>query len=165
MQPIMSHPQTNRTGAHVEDRTGPGLAGTSRLREFPRVPAPARWDSGRRTWGLIPVTSSWANDSRVFRVAQLIQVAAPTHGVPGNGLIAKEFEELGYIEGRNIVFDRRFAAGDGSRFPAFAAEVVALKPDLIIVETTLSAPWQQRGRPQLFRSSSTTLRIPRARES
>jgi putative ABC transport system substrate-binding protein len=40
-------------------------------------------------------------------------------------------EELGYREGRNLVVERRFADGRLERLPALAAELVALKPDLI----------------------------------
>ena len=40
-------------------------------------------------------------------------------------------EELGYREGRNLVVERRFADGRLERLPALAAELVALKPDLL----------------------------------
>jgi putative ABC transport system substrate-binding protein len=41
-------------------------------------------------------------------------------------------QERGYIEGKNLVVDRRFAEGRDERFPALAAEVVRAKPDLIL---------------------------------
>jgi putative ABC transport system substrate-binding protein len=47
--------------------------------------------------------------------------------------------ERGYIEGRNIVFERRFSEGRAERFPEFAAEMVRLRVDLIIVNTTPAA--------------------------
>src|SRR5262245_61729862 len=47
--------------------------------------------------------------------------------------------ERGYIEGRNIVFERRFSEGKAERFPEFAAEMVRLKADIIIVTTTPAA--------------------------
>jgi len=37
--------------------------------------------------------------------------------------------ELGYVEGRNIVFENRFAEGKIERVPSIAAELVSLKPD------------------------------------
>jgi putative tryptophan/tyrosine transport system substrate-binding protein len=40
--------------------------------------------------------------------------------------------ELGYVEGRNIAFEFRYADGDLRRLPALAAELVALQPALII---------------------------------
>jgi putative ABC transport system substrate-binding protein len=89
---------------------------------------------------LIVATSSHAEKTRVFRVAVLLQERAPPVGTPPSpGGITKSLEELGYVEDHNVVFDRRFAAGDSTRFLAFAAEVVALKPDVIIAETTPGA--------------------------
>jgi ABC-type uncharacterized transport system substrate-binding protein len=47
--------------------------------------------------------------------------------------------ELGYAEGRNLVVERRYAEGHADRFPEFAAEMVRLKVDMIIVTTTPAA--------------------------
>jgi putative ABC transport system substrate-binding protein len=40
--------------------------------------------------------------------------------------------DLGYVEGRNIGFEFRYAEGDLARLPALAAELVALQPAVII---------------------------------
>ena len=40
--------------------------------------------------------------------------------------------ELGYIEGRDIVVDMRYAGGDTSRLPALADELIALRPDVLV---------------------------------
>jgi len=40
--------------------------------------------------------------------------------------------DLGYVEGRNIVIDLRYAEGDLGRMPKLAAELVALKPAAIV---------------------------------
>jgi putative tryptophan/tyrosine transport system substrate-binding protein len=40
--------------------------------------------------------------------------------------------DLGYVEGRNLVIEYRFAEGKLERFPALAAELVALKVDVIV---------------------------------
>ena len=42
--------------------------------------------------------------------------------------------DLGYIEGRNLVIEYRDAEGKGERLPALAAELVALKVDVIVTE-------------------------------
>jgi putative ABC transport system substrate-binding protein len=39
--------------------------------------------------------------------------------------------ELGYVEGRNVAFEERFAGGTLERMPALAAELVALRVDVI----------------------------------
>jgi len=40
--------------------------------------------------------------------------------------------DLGYVEGRNTVFERRFAGGKQERLPALAAELVRLNVDVIV---------------------------------
>ncbi len=48
--------------------------------------------------------------------------------------------DLGYVEGRNVVIEIRSAEGKPERFPALAAELVALKVDVIVTGGgTLSA--------------------------
>jgi putative ABC transport system substrate-binding protein len=44
--------------------------------------------------------------------------------------------ELGYIEGQNIAIDVRFASGKVERLPELAAELVRLKPDVIVTPST-----------------------------
>ncbi len=41
--------------------------------------------------------------------------------------------ELGYIEGRNIAIEYRYAEGKRDRYPELAAELVRLKVDIIVV--------------------------------
>ena len=47
--------------------------------------------------------------------------------------------ELGYAEGRNLIVERRYAEGHAERFPEFAAEMVRLKVDIVVVSTTPAA--------------------------
>jgi putative ABC transport system substrate-binding protein len=44
----------------------------------------------------------------------------------------RALQDLGWIAGRNIAFEKRWAAGDTSRSQTFAAEMVALGPDVIL---------------------------------
>ena len=48
-------------------------------------------------------------------------------------------QDLGYIEGKNIVIEYRWAEGTYDRFPELAAELVRLKVDVIIAPQTLAA--------------------------
>ena len=41
--------------------------------------------------------------------------------------------EIGYVEGQNIAFDYRYTGGKSDRLPEFAAELVRLKVDIILV--------------------------------
>src|SRR5882672_6022736 len=47
--------------------------------------------------------------------------------------------QLGYLEGRNLIVERRYAEGHAERFLEFATELVQLKVDVIIVTTTPAA--------------------------
>src|SRR6266478_637712 len=43
--------------------------------------------------------------------------------------------ELGYVEGRNIFIDYRWAEGTPDRFPALAAELISLRVDVIVTQS------------------------------
>ncbi len=47
--------------------------------------------------------------------------------------------DLGYIDGKTIVVDRRSAEGDFARLPALAAEIVKNRPDVIVAIASASA--------------------------
>ena len=47
---------------------------------------------------------------------------------------------LGYVEGQNIALEFRLAAGDISRLPELAAELVALPADVIVVDGGIAVP-------------------------
>ena len=51
----------------------------------------------------------------------------------------KGLQELGYVEGQNLIVERRYAEGRAERFPEFAAEMVRLNVDVIVVVTTPAA--------------------------
>jgi len=51
---------------------------------------------------------------------------------PGYDALKEELRRLGWVEGRTLTVDRRGAGGEQERLPALAAELVALKPDLIV---------------------------------
>src|SRR5262245_17799963 len=51
----------------------------------------------------------------------------------------REFAKLGYVEGRNVLFQYRYAEGKLDRLPALANELVGLKVDLIIAPNTPAA--------------------------
>ncbi len=54
-------------------------------------------------------------------------------------VLVKAFNELGYVEGKNIHLEHRFPAENPARFQTMARELVDLKPDAIITVTTLGA--------------------------
>jgi len=62
-----------------------------------------------------------------------------------------EMRKLGWVDGRNISIEYRYAKGDTSRLPALIAEVLRQKPDLIVVTSTPSA--------QAAKAASTTVPV------
>jgi putative ABC transport system substrate-binding protein len=58
----------------------------------------------------------------------------------GDAAATLSFQEglrrLGYLAGQNLVIERRYADGNADRLPGLAAELVELRVDLIVTETT-----------------------------
>jgi len=75
---------------------------------------------------------------KVARVGYLSTLSADT-GKPGMGLFREGMRDLGYVEGKNLVIDERYVAGEFDRLPAMAAQLLRLKPDLFLVYGAESA--------------------------
>ncbi len=78
-----------------------------------------------------PLASDAQQPKKVYRIA-FIQTSAPEEQVHLTKAFDEGLRELGYVEGRNIVIERRFAQGKQERLPALAAEIVRLKVDVIV---------------------------------
>jgi putative tryptophan/tyrosine transport system substrate-binding protein len=72
--------------------------------------------------------SAWAQQKALPLVAFL----SPRTSEVNIGAFRRGLRELGYVEGKNITLEVRSAEGDNRRLPALAAELVALKPDVIV---------------------------------
>jgi putative ABC transport system substrate-binding protein len=74
------------------------------------------------------------------------------------GAFLQELRDLGYVEGRNVVIEYRSAEGKLERLPALAAELVALKVDVIVTgggtPTALAAKQATRTVPIVFSSAT-----------
>jgi ABC-type uncharacterized transport system substrate-binding protein len=62
-----------------------------------------------------------------------------------------ELRRLGYVEGRNLVVERRSAEGSPARYPDVVREVVRLQPDLIFLNASSLA--------RAFQAATTTIPI------
>jgi putative ABC transport system substrate-binding protein len=60
----------------------------------------------------------------------------PITGHPNWQAFVAGLRERGYIPGQNLVIECRWTEGRAERAPGFAAELVSLKPDLLIAPTT-----------------------------
>jgi putative ABC transport system substrate-binding protein len=52
------------------------------------------------------------------------------------GPFREGLRDLGYVEGRNLLIDERWAEGNYERFPALVAELIALRVELIVTAGT-----------------------------
>jgi ABC-type uncharacterized transport system substrate-binding protein len=77
-----------------------------------------------------PLTARAQQAGKVYRIGYL---AAGSPPIPPHLLEAlrQGLRDLGYVEGRNLVIEYRFAEGNWERLPALAAELIALKVDVI----------------------------------
>lgn len=52
------------------------------------------------------------------------------------GVFELRLRELGYVEGKNLSVDRRWAEGADDRLPRLAQELLGARPDVVVVTTT-----------------------------
>jgi len=85
-----------------------------------------------------PLMARAQPQTKPFRIGILatdsIQTRAPLVDV-----FIQAMREYGYVEGKNISFDARYADGDTVRLSALATELVGQNPDVIVVANGLSA--------------------------
>lgn len=75
--------------------------------------------------------------AKVFRIGVLhteTEASTVRRGIPE--ALRAGLSDLGYVEGRNIVFEFRFADGKLERLEGLAAELVALNVDVIVTHST-----------------------------
>jgi ABC-type uncharacterized transport system substrate-binding protein len=87
---------------------------------------------GALTSGIVVARSAIAQPSaKVYRVGFLLGATAESVASLF-GALEQGLRELGYVDGRNVVFERRYADGKMERLPELAAELVRLRVDVIV---------------------------------
>jgi len=71
-----------------------------------------------------------AKGQNVIRHVALLGISAGSN--PNVDLFRSRLGELGWVEDRNLVLDRRFTHGDGALFAPLTAELLALRPDVFV---------------------------------
>jgi putative ABC transport system substrate-binding protein len=82
-----------------------------------------------------PFTLYAQPQTKVWRVGYL-GTTTPDAFAPEVAALRAGLREQGYEEGRNLVFDARWADGNYERLPALAAELVAARVDVIVANGT-----------------------------
>ncbi len=75
--------------------------------------------------------------NKVWRIGYLSAASGPDELLDGAFLQA--LRSLGYIEGRNVLIEYRWAGGNNERMQEFAAELVRIKVDVIVASPTTAA--------------------------
>ena len=82
------------------------------------------------TWPL----AARAQGRKVYRLG--ILTVAPERNWDG---LFQALRDLGYVDGQNLIIDRRYSEGQAERWSDLANELVGLKVDVIVVSTTPAA--------------------------
>jgi ABC-type uncharacterized transport system substrate-binding protein len=95
-----------------------------------------------------PLAAHAQQGERVRRIGVLQSLAADDpEGQARLAAFAQGLQQSGWTIGRNVQIDTRWAAGDAERFRRYAAELVALAPDVILaVGAAAVGPLQQATR-------------------
>src|SRR3972149_6973829 len=91
---------------------------------------------------LAPISTDAQQPGKVYRVgliattAPVSEMAGPDPVEPPHRAFLHTLRSLGYVEGQNLVFERRSAEGKFERFAEIVADLVRLKTDVIVTVTT-----------------------------
>src|SRR5262249_34064563 len=110
-------------------RRGDRMTATMRRREFITVLG------GVAAW---PLAARAQLPAKRPLIAMLVSGSADGYSANVRAF-RRGLQELGYTEGRDLEIAYRYADGDPARMPALAAELVKLKPDVIVTTSTSAA--------------------------
>ncbi|HSE67694.1 MAG TPA: ABC transporter substrate-binding protein [Gemmatimonadales bacterium] len=82
-----------------------------------------------------PLTAEGQQSTKLYRIGVLIGASEAFVG-PYLEIFRQALRDLGYVEGRNITIELRYADGHYDRLRALAADLVRLKVDVVVTEGT-----------------------------
>jgi len=85
-----------------------------------------------------PLSAEAQQAARVYRLGFLSMRAGPTDN-PQLDAFRAGLRELGYVEGRNVILEIRYADGRSDRLGGLAAELIRLNPDVIVVQSGIAS--------------------------
>jgi putative tryptophan/tyrosine transport system substrate-binding protein len=87
-----------------------------------------------------PLAARAQQPDRMRRIGVLMHTAADNpEGQAGVAALQQTLQKLGWTDGRNLRIDTRWGASDVDRDRQYAAELIALAPDLLVASGTVSA--------------------------
>jgi ABC-type uncharacterized transport system substrate-binding protein len=91
----------------------------------------------------VAVIAEAQQPSKIPRIGYL-GAFTPSAGAPLLEAFRQGMRELGYVEGRNIFIDYRWAEGIPDRFPALADELINLRVDVIVTQSNAATATLQQ---------------------
>jgi len=86
-----------------------------------------------------PLAARAQQPERMRRIGVLMHLASDDpEGQSRVAAFLQGLQEAGWAVGRNVNIDVRWAAGEADRFPRYAMELIALRPDVILASATPS---------------------------
>jgi putative ABC transport system substrate-binding protein len=85
--------------------------------------------AGATAASLLPLPGRAQQPAKLPKLGVLLY--STPKGDPNNEAFYRGMNELGYVDGQNIILEYRFAEGRPERLPELAADLVRLKPDMI----------------------------------
>jgi putative tryptophan/tyrosine transport system substrate-binding protein len=94
---------------------------------------------------VFPLTAHAQQRGPMRRVGVLMNVAGDDpESAARIAAFLKELQQFGWSDGRNLQIDRRWAVGDVDRFRQYAAELIALAPDVVLASSSLAVAALQK---------------------
>ena len=87
---------------------------------------------------------SFAQQGKIWLVGFLVPRSRPALDSDYVFAFPRAMRDLGYVEGKNLVIEWRFADGNTERLPALAAELVRQKVDIIVATGAPAASAAQK---------------------
>jgi ABC-type uncharacterized transport system substrate-binding protein len=88
---------------------------------------------------VLVVTGATAQAQQQAKLPKIGWLGSRSASAPARELFERELRALGYVEGKNIAFEYRYAEGKLDRLSSLADELVSLKVDILLTPSTPAA--------------------------
>ena len=99
-----------------------------------------------------------AQQARNLPIIGLVSMGATSTDPANFRPFLEQMRELGYVDGQNVIFDRRFAAGDDSLIGGLVADLVRRPVNIIVTTGTREAMAAKRATSSIPIRSFTPIR-------